>query len=69
MLTYTLNKVLRTLEIVIFLTFGLLITGHFVISPLLIVLMLFANDFATMSTQVRRFLAAISVRSPVMARP
>ncbi|OYV38935.1 MAG: plasma-membrane proton-efflux P-type ATPase, partial [Thiomonas sp. 20-64-5] len=54
MLTYTLNKVLRTLEIVLFLTFGLLLTGHFVISPLLIVLMLFANDFATMSIATDR---------------
>jgi H+-transporting ATPase len=54
MLTYTLNKVLRTLEIVVFLTFGLLLTGHFVISPLLIVLMLFANDFATMSIATDR---------------
>ncbi|MDD4887628.1 MAG: HAD-IC family P-type ATPase, partial [Thiomonas sp.] len=58
MLTYTLNKVLRTLEIVIFLTFGLLITGHFIISPLLIVLMLFANDFATMSIATDRVLPA-----------
>ncbi|MBN2691713.1 MAG: plasma-membrane proton-efflux P-type ATPase [Burkholderiaceae bacterium] len=54
MLTYTLNKVLRTLEIVIFLTLGLLFTGHFIISPLLIVLMLFANDFATMSIATDR---------------
>ncbi|WP_449370887.1 plasma-membrane proton-efflux P-type ATPase [Thiomonas sp.] len=54
MLTYTLNKVLRTLEIVVFLTLGLLLTGHFVISPLLIVLMLFANDFATMSIATDR---------------
>jgi H+-transporting ATPase len=49
MLTYTLNKILRVFEIVIFLTVGLLLTGRFLISPLLIVLMLFANDFATMS--------------------
>ncbi|WP_240097740.1 plasma-membrane proton-efflux P-type ATPase [Thermomonas flagellata] len=49
MLTYTLNKVLRTLQIVLFLTLGLVVTGHFVISPLLIVLMLFANDFVSMS--------------------
>lgn len=49
MLTYTLNKILRTLVIVVFLTFGVLLTGHFLISPMLIVLMLFANDFATMS--------------------
>ena len=54
MLTYTLNKVLRTLEIVLFLTLALLATGHFVISPLLIVLMLFANDFATMSIATDR---------------
>jgi H+-transporting ATPase len=58
MLTYTLNKVLRTLEIIVFLTAGLLITGHFVISPLLIVLMLFANDFATMSIATDRVLPA-----------
>ncbi|MDE2176901.1 MAG: plasma-membrane proton-efflux P-type ATPase [Xanthomonadaceae bacterium] len=49
MITYTLNKILRVFEIVIFLTVGLLLTGRFLISPLLIVLMLFANDFATMS--------------------
>ncbi|MGC9162443.1 MAG: plasma-membrane proton-efflux P-type ATPase [Thiomonas sp.] len=54
MLTYTLNKVLRTLEIVLFLTLGLLLTGQFLISPLLIVLMLFANDFATMSIATDR---------------
>jgi H+-transporting ATPase len=49
MLTYTLNKVLRTLVIVVFLTGGLLLTGRFLIDPMLIVLMLFANDFATMA--------------------
>ena len=58
MLTYTLNKVLRTLVIVVFLTFGVLLTGQFVISPLLIVLMLFANDFATMSIATDRVLPA-----------
>jgi len=58
MLTYTLNKVLRVFEIVIFLTFGLVLTGRFVISPLLIVLMLFANDFATMSIATDRVLPA-----------
>ena len=49
MLTYTLNKVLRTLVIVVFLTGGVLLEGRFLINPLLIVLMLFANDFATMA--------------------
>ena len=37
MLTYTLNKILRTLVIVVFLTFGLLLTGRVLISPMLIV--------------------------------
>ncbi len=59
MLTYTLNKVLRTLVIVVFLTFGVLLTGQFVISPLLIVLMLFANDFASMSIATDRVLPAV----------
>ena len=49
MLTYTLNKVLKTLEIVVFLTLGLWLTGGFVISATLIVLLLFTNDFVTMS--------------------
>jgi H+-transporting ATPase len=56
MLTYTLNKILRTMVIVVFLTGGLLLTGRFVISPMLIVLMLFANDFATMSIATDRVL-------------
>ncbi len=49
MLTYTLNKTLKTFEIVVFLTLGLWLTGGFVISAPLIVLLLFANDFVTMS--------------------
>ncbi len=49
MLTYTLNKILKTLEIVVFLTLGLILTGNFVISSTLIVLLLFTNDFVTMT--------------------
>jgi hypothetical protein len=49
LLTYILNKIVKTLEIIVFLTFGLWLTGGFVISPPLIVLLLFANDFVTMS--------------------
>jgi H+-transporting ATPase len=49
MLTYTLNKTLKTFEIVVFLTLGLMLTGSFVISPMLIVLLLFTNDFVTMT--------------------
>ncbi len=54
MLTYVLNKVVKTLEVVVFLTAGLWLTGGFVISARLIVLLLFANDFVTMSIAVDR---------------
>ena len=54
MLTYVLNKIVKTLEIVVFLTVGLWLTGGFVISARLIVLLLFANDFVTMSIAVDR---------------
>ncbi len=75
MLTYTLNKILKTLEIVVFLTLGLMLTGNFVISSTLIVLLLFTNDFVTMTIatdrvqpaakpqhwQVRRLMGAATV--------
>ena len=49
MLTYTINKIMKTLEIAIFLSVGVMLTHTFVITPLLIVLLLFTNDFVTMS--------------------
>lgn len=49
MLTYTLNKIIKTVEIAIFLTLGVVLTRSLVITPLLIVLLLFTNDFVTMS--------------------
>ena len=49
MLTYTINKIMKTLEIAVFLTIGVIATHAFVITPLLIVLLLFTNDFVTMS--------------------
>lgn len=49
MLTYTMNKIIKTLEIAIFLSVGVMLTGVFVITPLLIVLLLLTNDFVTMS--------------------
>ena len=58
MLTYTLNKTLKTLEVVVFLTLGLWLTGGFVISSTLIVLLLFTNDFVTMSIATDRVHAA-----------
>jgi len=49
MLTYTINKIMKTLEIAIFLSVGVMLTNTFIITPLLIVLLLFTNDFVTMS--------------------
>ncbi|MGO9451254.1 MAG: plasma-membrane proton-efflux P-type ATPase [Candidatus Binataceae bacterium] len=49
MLTYTLNKIIKTVEISLFLSAGLVLTRTFVITPILVVLLLFTNDFVTMS--------------------
>jgi H+-transporting ATPase len=49
MLTYTLNKVIKTFQVALFLGLGLLVTGTFVTTPQLILLLIFANDFVTMS--------------------
>jgi H+-transporting ATPase len=49
MLTYTLNKIIKTIQIALLLSLGLLFTGVFVTTPRLILLLLFANDFVTMS--------------------
>ncbi|MBU6427957.1 MAG: HAD-IC family P-type ATPase, partial [Cyanobacteria bacterium REEB65] len=49
MFTYTLNRILKSFEVALFLSLALAITGQIVITPLLIVLLLFANDFVTMS--------------------
>jgi len=49
MLTYTLNKIIKTVEIAMLLSVVVMLTRSFVITPLLIVLLLFTNDFVTMS--------------------
>lgn len=49
MLTYTLNKIIKTIQVAAFLSLGLILTGSFVTTPLLVVLLIFANDFVTMS--------------------
>ncbi len=54
MLTYTLNKIAKTIEIAIYLSLGMILTGTFVVTPLLIVLLLFTNDFVTMSIATDR---------------
>jgi len=54
MLTYTLNKIIKTFEIALLLSVGLMLTGIFVTTPKLIVLLLFTNDFVTMSIATDR---------------
>jgi H+-transporting ATPase len=49
MLTYTLNKITKTFHIALFLSAGVLLTGIFVTTPALILLLLLANDVVTMS--------------------
>ncbi len=49
MLTYTLNKIIKTIQIAGFLSLGFILTGMFVTTPLLVILLLFANDFVTMT--------------------
>jgi H+-transporting ATPase len=53
-LTYTINALLRKIEMVLFLGAGLLLTGHAVLTPMLMVLLLVANDFLTMSLSADR---------------
>ncbi len=54
MLTYTLNKIVKTLQVSFFLSIGLIVFGKFVTTPLLVVLLLLANNFATMSLATDR---------------
>ncbi|MDE2234572.1 MAG: plasma-membrane proton-efflux P-type ATPase [Gammaproteobacteria bacterium] len=49
MLTYTLNKIIKAIEIGVFLTLGVMLTRELIVTPVLIVLLLFTNDFVTMS--------------------
>jgi H+-transporting ATPase len=49
MLTYTLNKIIKTVEIAVFLSLGVILTGDLIVTPLLVVMLLFTNDFVTMS--------------------
>lgn len=49
MLTWTLNKISKNLEQVLLLTAGFVAAGIFVTTPFLILLLVFANDFVSMS--------------------
>jgi len=49
MLTYTLNKIVKVFQVALFLSLGLMLAHRFVVTPLLVLLLIFANDFVTMS--------------------
>ena len=52
--TYTLTMVVRKIAFVAYLALGLVITGHAVLTPLLMVLLLIVNDFLTMAITTDR---------------
>jgi H+-transporting ATPase len=54
LLIYTLNMLLKKIEIVLLLAVGLAITGDAVMTPVLMVLMLVTNDFLSMSLTTNR---------------
>ena len=58
MLTYTLNKIMKTFEISVFLSVGVMVSRTFIITPLLVVLLLFTNDFVTMAIATDRVSAS-----------
>ncbi len=47
--TYTLNKIIKTVQVAFFVIGAFFLTDRFVVTPFLLVLLLFANDFVTMS--------------------
>ena len=52
--TYALSMVVRKIAFVLYLALGLVITGHAVLTPLLMVLLLIVNDFLTMAITTDR---------------
>ena len=58
LLTYTLNMLVKKIELVLLLAVGLGVTGHAVMTPMLMVLLLVTNDFLTMSLTTDRASAA-----------
>jgi H+-transporting ATPase len=54
LLTYTLNMLVKKIELVLLLAIGLGLTGHAVMTPVLMVLLLVTNDFLSMSLTADR---------------
>ncbi|GLR68000.1 plasma-membrane proton-efflux P-type ATPase [Acidocella aquatica] len=60
--TYTLTMVVRKIAFAAYLALGLVITGHAVLTPLLMVLLLIVNDFLTMAITTDRALPSAHPR-------
>jgi H+-transporting ATPase len=52
--TWTVNKIVKTFEVAVFIAVAFLLTGYFVVSALDIVLLLFVVDFVTISLSTDR---------------
>lgn len=61
--TYTLSMVVRKIAFVLYLALGLMLTGHAVLTPLLMVLLLIVNDFLTMAITTDRAAASAHPRN------
>src|SRR5271157_991808 len=48
-LTYTLNSIIKKIVTVLFLIVGLIMTGHAILTPLLMVIVMITGDFLSMS--------------------
>ena len=53
-LTYTLNALVKKFQLVLFLGVGLVMTGHSILTPMLMALLLITGDFLTMSLTTDR---------------
>jgi len=53
-LTYTLNSIIKKVVNVLFLVLGLIVTGHAILTPLLMVLIMITGDFLAMSLTTDR---------------
>ena len=60
LVTYTFNMIVKKIEIVLFLAIGLVLTGHAILTPALMVLLFMTNDFLAMSLTTDRPGAAAS---------
>lgn len=58
LLTYTIGTIARKVELVLLLALGLLLTGHAVLTPMLMVLFLALNDLVTLSLSTDRAVAS-----------